>query len=115
MAEPRYPAEDATQGPFSFGSSGFCINEIHRESGKSLKRILFPELLNSEKARKSAQDDASMIDRPWIKAQLQYYGIDFSPNIDPFKAKALLLTSIAHGLVSESMLVSSSRAVSLTR
>lgn len=38
-----------------------------------------------------------IIDRPWIKAQLQHYGIDFSPDIDPFKAKALLLTSVAHG------------------
>lgn len=100
MMEPRYPAEDATQGPFSFGSSGFQIDYTSRESGPRLRRLLFPELLRNKKARKLAQDDASMIDRPWFKAQLQHYGIDFSPNIDPFKAKALLLTSVAHGLVS---------------
>lgn len=115
MTEPRYPTEGATQGPFSFGSSGFCINDTWRENGKFLKRILFPELLKSEKAKKSAQDDASMIvDRPWIQAQLQHYGIDFSPDIDPFKAKALLLTTVAHGLVSKSVSINPSRAASLT-
>lgn len=98
MIEPRYPAEDATQGPFSFGSSGFQIDYTSGESGPRLRRLLFPELLRNKKARKLAQDDASMIDRPWIKAQLQHCGIDFSPNIDPFKAKASLLTSVAHGL-----------------
>ena len=115
MTKPRYPNEDATQGPFSFGASGFRINDTFRESGKCLKRLLFPESLKSEKARKSARNDASMIDRPWIKAQLQHYGIEFSPNIDPLKAKALLLTSVAHGLVSRSTLVTSPRAASLTR
>ncbi|KAF6220216.1 hypothetical protein HO133_003348 [Letharia lupina] len=98
MTEPSYPIEDATQGPFSFGSSGFHINYTCRESVTRLKKLCFPELLKSEKARKSAQNDASMIDRPWIRAQLQHYGIDFSPDIDPFKAKALLLTSVAQGL-----------------
>ena len=98
MTEPEYP--DATQGPFSFDSSGFYIRDASRESGPRLRRLLFPESLKNKKAKKSAQDDASIIDRPWIKAQLQYYGIHFSPDIDPFKAKALLLTSVAHGLVS---------------
>lgn len=117
MTEPRYPTEDATQGPFSFGSSGFLITGtfIFRESGKRLKRLLFPESLKTEKARKSAQDDACRIDGPWIKAQLQHYGIDFSPDIDSLKMKALLLTSVAYGLVSKSTLVSSSRAALLTR
>ena len=100
MSEPRYPTEDATHDPFSFGASGFCIGYTRRESGASLRKILFPELLKSEKARKMAQDDACMIDRSWIQAQLQHYGIQFSPTLDPFKAKALLLTSVAHGLVS---------------
>ena len=101
MTEPRYPRDDAKQGPFSFGSSGFHINYTCRESVTSLKKLCFPELLKSEKARKSAQHDASINDEPWIKAQLQHYGIDFKPDIDPFKAKALLLTSVAHGLVSK--------------
>ena len=114
MAEPRYPTEDATQGPFSFGDSGFLVNNIFRESGKRLKRLLFPELLKREKARTSAEIDTSIIDRSWTKAQLQHYGIHFSPELDPFKAKALLLTSVAHGLVSKSTSVSSFRAASLT-
>lgn len=114
MTEPRYPCKDATQGPFSFGSSGFHIKNIYRESGSSLKKILFPELLKSEKARNSARDDACIIDRYWINTQLQHYGIDFGPNLDPFKAKALLLTSVAHGRVRGIVLVNSSRETSLT-
>ena len=56
MTEPRYPTKDATQGAFSFGSSGFRISGTFnfRESGKRLKRLLFPESLKSENARKSA-------------------------------------------------------------
>ena len=111
ITEPTYPAWDATQAPFSFGSSGFCVDGIWRESG-SLKRLLFPELLRSEKARESAQLAASIVDRSWTMAQLQHYGINFSPELDPFKAKALLLTSVAHGLVSISL--SQFRAASLT-
>ncbi len=103
ITKPRYPTDDATQGPFSFGASGFLINGTHRETLTRLKKLLFPESLMSERARKQARDDASMIDKSWIKAQLQHYGIDFSPDIDPFKAKALLLTSVAHGLVSKSI------------
>ena len=104
MTEPSYPARDATQGAFSFGASGFHINETFRERGQNLRRLLFPESLKSKKARMSALNDASVISIPWIKAQLQYYGIDFSADTDPFKAKALLLTSVAHGLVSTSVL-----------
>lgn len=107
IPEPRYPAEDATQGLFSFGASGFLVNNNFRESGKSLKRLLFPELLKSDKARTSARDDASTIDNSWTKAQLQHYGISFNPELDSFKAKALLLTCVAHGLVSTSTSVSS--------
>ena len=105
MAEPRYPVHDAMQGIFSFGASGFQVNHISRESGKRLRKLLFPELLKNEKARKLARDDASIIETPWVKAQLQHYGVDFKPDIDPFKAKALLLTSIAYGLVSGLTLV----------
>ena len=56
MTEPRYPIKDATQGAFSFGSSGFRITGTSnfRESEKRLKRVLFLESLKSEKARKSA-------------------------------------------------------------
>ena len=100
MTEPEYPAWDATQGPFSFGSSGFCVDYICRESEKRLRRLLFPELLG-EMGRDSAQFNTSIIDRSWTKAQLQHYGINFSPELDPFKAKALLLTSVSHGLVSK--------------
>ena len=82
MTEPRYPTEDATQGPFSFGPSEFLINDTFRQSGTGLKKLLFPETLKSEKARISAQDCASVIDIPWIKAQLQRYAIGFSPDID---------------------------------
>ena len=114
MSEPRYPTEEATQGPFSFGSSGFCIGYTCRESGTSLRKKLFPELLKSEKARKLAQDDACMIDSSWVQAQLQHYGIQFSPTLGPFKAKALLLTSVAHGLVSQLFLAIAARAPSLT-
>ena len=100
MSKPRYPTGYATQDPFSFGASGFCIGYTRRESGATLRKKLFPELLKSEKDRKLARDDACMIDRSWIQAQLQHYGIQFSPTLDPFKAKALLVTSVAHGLVS---------------
>ena len=115
ITEPRYPRDDATQGPFSFEASGFAINRTHRETVTRLEKLLFPESLKSERARKQARDDASMIDKPWIKAQLQHYGIDFSPDVDPFKAKTLLLTSVAHGLVSKSIWVSPYREASLTR
>ena len=115
MSEPRYPTgEDATHGPFSFGSSGFCVNYTRRESGAYLRKKLFPEFLKSEKARKSVQDDGFNIDRSWVQAQLQHYGIYFSPTLGPFKAKALLLTSVAHGLVSHLFLAIAARAPSLT-
>ena len=113
MTEPRYPTGDATQGPFSFGASGFRVGHTCRESGTRLRGFLFPELLKSEKARNSAQVAASIIDRTWTKAQLQHYGINFNPELDPFKAKALLLTSVAHGLVSKSTSVSLLRVASL--
>ena len=114
MTEPEYPLWDATQGPFSFDSSGLCVDGMFRESGKRLKRLLFPELLKSEKARNSARVAIHIIDRSWTKAQLQHYGINFSPELDPFKAKALLLTSVAHGLVSKSTSLNEFRAASLT-
>lgn len=114
MTEPEYPRSDATQGPFSFGSSGFCVDGNFRESGTRLRRLLFPELLKSEKARNSAQVAADIVDKSWTKAQLQHYGINFSPDLDPFKAKALLLTSVAHGLVSKSSSFSRFRTASLT-
>ena len=114
MTEPKYPAWDVTQGAFSFGSSGFRVDDTCRESEARLKRLLFPELLRSEKARNSAQVAASIVDRSWTKAQLQHYVIDFSPELDHFKAKALLLTSVAHGLVSKSTSSSLIRTASLT-
>ena len=105
MREPEYPAGDRMRGPFSFGSSGFHIDYIFRESGPSLRRMLFSEFLKNKETRKLAERDASrLIDPSWIKAQLQYYAIEFSPDIDPFKAKALLVTSVAHGLVSRSLI-----------
>lgn len=102
MTKPEYPASDVTQGPFSFGSSGFRVDATCRESETRLKRLLFPEVLRSEKVKNLAQVAAGIVDRSWTKAQLQHYGIDFSPELDHFKAKALLLTSVAHGLVSKS-------------
>lgn len=112
--EPKYPARDVTQGPFSFGSSGFYINYICRQGGTRLRRLLFSESLDNEEARQAAQHTVSIIDKSWIKAQLQHYGIHFSPDLDPFKTKALLLTSVAHGLVRKSRFVTISRAESLT-
>ena len=114
MTKPRYPRWGATQGPFSFGPRGFRVDHKCCESAAHLKRLLFPELLKSDKARISARAAASRIDRAWTKAQLRHYGINFSPELDPFKAKALLLTSVAHGLVSRPRPVSSFPAVSLT-
>ena len=112
LIEPKYPEEDATQGPFGFGSplgfehSGFYAGYYyHRETGAHLKKILFPELVKNEKARNQAQRDAWVISGPWVKAQLQFYGIHFDPDLDFFKAKALLLTSVAYGLVSDSIFV----------
>ena len=99
--EPRYPTNGPKQEPFSFDSSGFRVSRIARESGKSLKKLLFPELLATEIARKSAKKDASIITAPWVKAQLHHYGINFKPDLDPFEAKALLLTCVAQGLVSQ--------------
>lgn len=70
MAKPKYPAGDVTHGPFSFGSSGFCVDGTCRESETRLKRLLFPELLRSGKARNTAQVAATIVDRSWTKAQL---------------------------------------------
>ena len=63
MTEPEYPVWDATQDPFSFGPSGFCVDGTFRESGTCLKRLLFPELLKSEKAKNSTQVAARIVDR----------------------------------------------------
>lgn len=96
---PRYPTEDIIQGPFSFGPCGFLVNQIPRESAKSLKRLLYPEMFTESRTTKLIQDDDTVIDASWIEAQLQHYGIQCRPDIGPFKAKALLLTSLSHGLV----------------
>ncbi|KAL8763133.1 MAG: hypothetical protein Q9194_007416, partial [Teloschistes cf. exilis] len=95
---PRYPTEDIKQGPFSFGPCGFLFNQIPRESAKSLKRLLYPEMYTESSTTKLTQDDDTVIDASWIEAQLQHYGIQYHPDIGPFKAKALLLTSLSHGL-----------------
>ena len=100
VTEPRYPTNGSKQGPFSFDSSGFTVSHIARESGKSLRKILFPELLATKTARELAEKDASIITASWAKAQLHHYGIEFKSDLDPYKVKALLLTSVAHGLVS---------------
>ena len=100
MAGPKYPAEDAVRGDFSFGSSGFLVNGIFRESGKALRCVLFPELMKSRKAMGSIRIGDSTITQSWTKAQLKHYGIHHDPDIDPFKAKALLLTSVANEQVS---------------
>lgn len=101
MTEPSYPNEHISQGVFSFDSTGFHVNYFHRETAKSLRRILFPEVTVSENALKSAWAKAARrISTDWIIAQLQHYAIEFNPEIDAYKAKALLVTSVAHGLVS---------------
>ncbi|KAL9575921.1 MAG: hypothetical protein Q9212_007560, partial [Teloschistes hypoglaucus] len=95
---PRYPTEDIKQGPFSFGPCGFLFNQIPRESAKSLKRLLYPEMFTESSTTKLIQDDDTVIDACWIEAQLEHYGIQCRPDIGPYKAKALLLTSLSHGL-----------------
>lgn len=101
MTAPVYPKEDITQGIFSFDSMGFCVNDFRRETAKSLRRVLFPEFTVSEKALNSACVEAARtMSKDWIIAQLQHYAIEVNPEIDRYKAKALLVTSVAHGLVS---------------
>ncbi|KAL8673210.1 MAG: hypothetical protein Q9168_002362 [Polycauliona sp. 1 TL-2023] len=99
MAEPSYPSEDVTDGVFSFGSTGLHVDGFCRASPKFLRRILFPEFLASDEAIKSACAKAArIIGRDWIIAQLQHYGIAFSLELTDYKAKALLVTCVAHGL-----------------
>jgi len=108
MAGPEYPTGDAVRGDFSFGSNGFLVTGIYRESGNSLRRLLFPELLKRKIVVGSNQVGVGIITPSWTKVQLKHYGIDHSPDIEPFKAKALLLTSVANGQVSPWYLSSSS-------
>lgn len=96
ITKPEYPTKDAQQGPFSYGASRFHINYIFREDGDSLRRLLFPELFEG---KHGTHEYNPVVDTPWVEAQLQYYGIHFNSGIDGFKAKALLLTSVAYGLV----------------
>ncbi|KAL8727671.1 MAG: hypothetical protein Q9166_005907 [cf. Caloplaca sp. 2 TL-2023] len=99
LTKPSYPSLGVTQGIFAFGSSGFHINFMTREKPKYLKKMLFPEMIGDRNARKSAYDDAAnLIDESWVKAQLQHYGIEFNPDINAYKAKALLMTCVAHSL-----------------
>lgn len=101
MTEPKYPTEDITQGVFSFNSMGFLVDDFRRETAKSLRRVLFPEFTVRERALNSACVEAARtISKDWIVAQLQHYAIEVNPEIDGYKAKALLVTSVAHGLVS---------------
>ncbi|KAL8650572.1 MAG: hypothetical protein Q9226_005091 [Calogaya cf. arnoldii] len=96
MREPSYPDEDITQGVFLFDSLGFYANYFQRETTKSVRKILFPEFTLSENALKRAKVEVFCKD--WIIAQLQHYAIEVNPEIDEYKAKALLATSVAHGL-----------------
>jgi len=105
MTGPNYPTEDAIREDFSFGSNGFLVNGISRERGQSLRRLLFPELMTSKKAIESTRMKGniytpSWITPSWTKAQLKHYGICHDPDVEPFRAKALLLMSVANGQVS---------------
>ncbi|KAL8905987.1 MAG: hypothetical protein Q9171_006451 [Xanthocarpia ochracea] len=98
-SEPEYPNKDVTHGVFSFGSSGFHIDSFERATSKSLRKLLFPELLPTEQARRSACIEAAeAVCEEWVIAQLQHYGIGFHPEIGGCKAKALLVTNVAHGM-----------------
>ena len=101
MQKPDWPNRDETEGPFSYGSCNFNVDTYYRENEKELKRLLFPETLQSDTAMQTAYRDADLATTTWIKAQLLHYGISFDPEIDTYKAKALLITSVAHGLVSQ--------------
>lgn len=105
LAGPEYPTEDAVRGDFSFGSNGFLVNGISRDSGKALRRLLFPELMTSKKGVETRLVGVGIITTEWTKAQLKHYGIHHDPDIDSFKAKALLLTSVANGQVSTFLLI----------
>ena len=98
--EPVFPAGGSRHGCFSFNFNGFNVFQITRESGKTLRALLFPELLVSKQEKESAEQKAAIITRTWVAAQLSHYGLEYPPDGDPFRAKAELLSAVAAGLVS---------------
>ncbi|KAL8821357.1 MAG: hypothetical protein Q9191_007325 [Dirinaria sp. TL-2023a] len=65
----------------------------------SVSTAVGQETLKNKRARKQAERNAGrLITTPWIRTQLRFYGIKFNPRINPFKAKVLLLRSVADGL-----------------
>jgi len=81
MTEPEYPRNGAWQDPFHYGSGGFCVNDHRRETATSLRRRLFPDLMKRKRDVPMNQDDTSVDFEDWVEAQLEHYGIDFSPDM----------------------------------
>jgi len=81
ITEPNYPSNGARQDHFHYGSGGFCVNDHRRETATFLRRRLFPELMQRKRDVPMNQDDTSVDFEDWVDAQLQHYGIDFSPDM----------------------------------
>ncbi|KAL8871082.1 MAG: hypothetical protein Q9174_003013 [Haloplaca sp. 1 TL-2023] len=89
-----------TEGFFEYSHDEFTVfMNYPRESHRELERLLFPEFIKCSERRLVAQTDArDILNRDWVEAQLRHYDILFPPDLDSFKMKALLVTSVAHGL-----------------
>ena len=100
MTTRRHQNRNVTEGIFSYDSTGFQIDYFNRATSRSLRRLLFPELIVTGKALQYACVKAARtITNGWIMAQLQHHDIYFEPGIDAYRTKALLATSVAQGLV----------------
>ena len=99
IREPEFPA-GAQHGVFSFNLNGFNVSQITRESVRTLRALLFPELLATAQERETAEQKAAIITPRWVEAQLYHYGFVYPPDADPSRAKAQLLDMVARGLVS---------------
>lgn len=108
------PLAPVTSGGFSYGSTGFATQGFALESSARIHELLFPEELDGTQMQKRAREDAKRtITVPWIRAQLNFYEIEFKSTAKRPEIKELLMNSVKSGLVSTYYWVLGSRKVSL--
>jgi hypothetical protein len=94
------PVPPLTIPPFSYGSNGFTVNDIHRTDLTSLRDLLFPQEVRGKRAQKDAIESArKTVTKKWLEAQLHHYGIGFQSSAQKGVLQELLEGKIKRGEV----------------
>jgi hypothetical protein len=89
-----------TSPPFSYGSNGFTVNDVHRTDPRLLRDLLCPQDVHGKRAQKDAFESArKTVTKKWLAAQLHHYGIGFRSSAQKGVLQELLRGKIKDGEV----------------